>query len=102
MGDQQISLGTAVRRLRDVRGLSQSVLARQMGVDPTYISHLESDRREPSLRVLRNLAGALQVPAATLFAIAVWSELPPAERSPFEGFVGTLVRGSALLGELES
>jgi transcriptional regulator with XRE-family HTH domain len=52
------------RNLRDVRvsiGLSQSELARKMGVAPSYICDLERGRRDPMLGTLAPLADALGV-----------------------------------------
>ena len=45
-------------RARAQAGLTQAELAKKIGVDPTYISHLEHGRREPSLTTLRAWAKA--------------------------------------------
>jgi transcriptional regulator with XRE-family HTH domain len=38
-------LGGALRRLRDVAGITQEELARRVQMDPTYISRIERGRR---------------------------------------------------------
>ena len=55
MTNEQTSPLTAMRRRRR---LSQSELARRLGVDPSTVSHLEAGRRRPSVELL---AGILRV-----------------------------------------
>ena len=50
--------------------LSQRELARLMEVSDPYVSQLERGMHEPSVRVLKSLAGALNVRAETLLAYA--------------------------------
>ena len=56
------TVGQRIRRLRLARGLSQRELAGP-GVSYTYISRIEGGRRQPTLKVLRYLAGRLGVGA---------------------------------------
>jgi transcriptional regulator with XRE-family HTH domain len=61
--DQPVSeetVGKRIRRLRLNRGLSQRELAGP-GVSYAYISRIEGDQRQPSLRALRYLAARLGV-----------------------------------------
>ncbi len=55
-----------LRRLRDLRGLSQAALAAKIGGHAMTISKLERGERAPSLKMLRRLAAALDVPPAWL------------------------------------
>ncbi len=50
--------------------LSQRELARLMEVSDPYVSQLERGMHEPSVRVIKALAGALNVRAETLLAYA--------------------------------
>ena len=88
---QQLTLGTALKRLRGASGLSQKKLAHLLEVDPSYVSHLESGRREPSVRLLRQLATHLDVPPGLLLALALWSDMPEADRAAYRGTVESLV-----------
>lgn len=58
-----IKLATAVtlRQLRNEAGLSQEQLARQSGIDRTYISGVERSVRNITLDSLEGLIGALGV-----------------------------------------
>lgn len=63
-------LGEVIRRRRLAAGLSQERLAELSGSHFTYISEIESNRRNPSVNVLRRLAAALQIPLSALIGEA--------------------------------
>ena len=46
---------------RELRGMSQGVLAEKCGLPPSSISHFEAAKRKPSFANLRKLASALEV-----------------------------------------
>jgi len=43
------------------RGFSQRGLAGELGVDPSFLSHIVCGRKEPSLGMARKLSAALKV-----------------------------------------
>jgi transcriptional regulator with XRE-family HTH domain len=86
-----LTLGSAIRRLRSAGGLTQKQLAERLSVNSSYISHLEADRKEPSLELLRNLAQSLDVPPGVLLAILLWVELPAEDRDLYEPIFESLV-----------
>lgn len=53
--------GARLARLRETAGLSQSELARMLGVQPGAINHIEAGRVLPRADRLRSLASALGV-----------------------------------------
>ena len=71
------SLGQRLKELRRARGLTQRGLATSAGVDFTYLSKIENDRLEhtPSIRVLQDLARALEIDELELMDLA--NKLPP-------------------------
>ncbi|MBK6422341.1 MAG: helix-turn-helix transcriptional regulator [Gemmatimonadetes bacterium] len=85
------SLGEAIRRLRLAGGYTQKELAERVDSDPTYLSHVESGRREPSLTLLRTLARELKVPPGLLLAVALWSDLPPSQKRRYRPILDKLV-----------
>lgn len=87
-----VELGLALKRIRLGSGLSQRELAEKLEVDPTYISHLEKGRREPSLSFLRRFAAASRVPTVALLTTALWSELDPREREILRPLLASLTR----------
>jgi transcriptional regulator with XRE-family HTH domain len=60
------ALGSAVLQRRRAQGLSQEDLGEVAGVDRTYVSGLESGKRNPTLETLLRLCGALDVPLSEL------------------------------------
>lgn len=66
----QRALGQAIRQLRTDRGLSQEDLAYRADVHPTWVSHLESGRNNPSWATVQRLSEALGVKLSDLAALA--------------------------------
>lgn len=56
----------AIKRYRQLKGWSQSRLARESKVSQTYISELEAGKWSPNLSILRKLAAALDVQVSAL------------------------------------
>jgi transcriptional regulator with XRE-family HTH domain len=54
-------VASAVKRLREQRGLTQEELAARAGVTRSYLARLETGRHEPTLTMLERLAKALRV-----------------------------------------
>jgi len=50
-----------LRAARELKGLSQTDLAKKTDLQPSAISHFENDRRSPSFNNLKRLADALGV-----------------------------------------
>ena len=63
----QIDLGTRLREFRMKRGLSQTELAKLVGVTPSTISQVESRLIYPSLPALLKMAEVLSVEIGTFF-----------------------------------
>lgn len=86
-----ITLGTTIRRLREESGLTQRELAKRVDVSTSHISHIESDRRDPSVEVLRRLAGGLSVWPGLLLGALLQTELPEEFDNLFAEFVERVV-----------
>ena len=63
----QIDIGGRVRDLRTKRGLSQTELARLVGVTPSNISQVESNQIYPSLTALMKMAEILSIDISSFF-----------------------------------
>ena len=68
--DPQIGLGKAIRTLREERKLSQEALGNEAEIHPTWISHIESGRINPTWGNVRRIAGGLRVPLEELAALS--------------------------------
>lgn len=67
-------LGAFIRSQRRLAELSQRELARLTELSDPYVSQLERGLHEPSVRVLRSLGAALNIPASTLMRYAGWTD----------------------------
>jgi ribosome-binding protein aMBF1 (putative translation factor) len=61
-------LGKRIRQLRAHKGWSQEYLAEEAGMHRTYLWGIEQGVRNPSIRHLTQIADALGVSVASLFA----------------------------------
>jgi transcriptional regulator with XRE-family HTH domain len=63
-------VGTAVRRLRTERKLTQHRLAEKIGTARSYLSRLENGLLAPTISTLEHVASALDIDIADLFLAA--------------------------------
>jgi transcriptional regulator with XRE-family HTH domain len=68
--EPQIGLSRAIRQLRTEVQLSQEALGLRAGIHPTWISHMESGRVNPTWGNIRRIAIGLRVPLPELAALA--------------------------------
>jgi XRE family aerobic/anaerobic benzoate catabolism transcriptional regulator len=69
-GDGNIlpTLGKRVREIRDRRGMTRKLVAREAGVSERHLAHLEAGDGNVSIVLLHNIARALNVPLIELLA----------------------------------
>lgn len=67
-GSDRIGIGRRLKQVRTEKGISQTELARLIGVTPSTISQVESHMIYPSIPALMKMAEVLQVPVASFFA----------------------------------
>jgi len=60
------AFGRNVARIRSQRGLSQDKLAEEADLDRTYVSGIERGVRNPGIKTVLRIAGALGVSVADL------------------------------------
>jgi transcriptional regulator with XRE-family HTH domain len=68
--EQQIGLSKAIRHLRMEFHLSQEALGLRADIHPTWISHIESGRVNPTWGNVRRIAKGLRVSLPELAALA--------------------------------
>lgn len=61
--------GSAIKTIRELRGISQGELGRRIGKPHHYLSNIEAGRRGASIEVATQIAKALDVPLD-----AIWRE----------------------------
>ena len=72
---QKVTFGTWLRSIRASRKLSQSELAKNLGITASFVSRIESDVRAPSLEMLARLSIILGLTQDEVFLRA--GHLPP-------------------------
>lgn len=78
--DPQVALGRAIRLRREELGLEQQTVALDAGVEPSWISHIESGRQNPAWGTVDRIARALGWSIAQLAQLA--DELETEDRRP--------------------
>jgi XRE family aerobic/anaerobic benzoate catabolism transcriptional regulator len=67
-GEFLLSLGKRVREIRDRRGMTRKLVAREAGVSERHLAHLEAGEGNVSIVLLRHIAHALDVALIELLA----------------------------------
>jgi transcriptional regulator with XRE-family HTH domain len=75
----RLKFGLAVRELRLKQGLSQEALAKAAQLSRTYLTGVETGRRNPTLHNISRLADALGVPIRRLFRVSSYPDSDPAQ-----------------------
>jgi transcriptional regulator with XRE-family HTH domain len=80
-GSLAVQIGQRVRKIRQMRSLTQKALAAHLvgRVDYSYIGKIERGEQLPSLKVLQRVAEALNVPLDYFFSDEAWTDLLPEE-----------------------
>ncbi len=64
------TLGDVLKARRALLRLTQRELALKLGVKPSHVAYLETNRRRPSLGLLSRIADVLDLPKEALFVLA--------------------------------
>lgn len=66
-----MKLGTIIKKYREARKLTQPNLSQLINVTPTYLSAVENNRKEPSIKLISDISRVLNVPKEMLFWEAI-------------------------------
>jgi transcriptional regulator with XRE-family HTH domain len=67
MPNEAKKLGENLKRIRTEKGISQSDIAKSLGVSRGFVSNIENGKRNPTLSTISRLAKAVDVPTEELF-----------------------------------
>lgn len=65
-----MDIGQAINAIRKRKRLKLDAVAYDAGTDTGYLSRIENDGRKPSLKMLEQIAAALDTPVSAIFALA--------------------------------
>ena len=99
MAESSGPLGAFLRQQRALARLSVREMARQANVSNAYLSQIERGLHAPSLRVMRALADALDVPVEDLVHLSDTDEKPSPSATPQSSDVETAIKRDPRLTE---
>lgn len=77
-----MTIGEVIQSLRLKANMSQESLANVCNISQTYLSHIETNKREPHLKTLKVIAEKLAVPLGVLFFLTLdINDIPPEKRN---------------------
>ena len=68
-GDDPLSVGSVIRRMREAAGLSCRQLSQAAGMSASYVNKVESGHTEPSLRSFAKLAHELHMTSQEILLV---------------------------------
>ena len=76
-----MNIGHAIRTVRQKRMYKQKDLAAKLGISPSFLSQIEQGKREPSSRLIEQVAEKLDIPVQLIVLLATEFK---ADNSKFE------------------
>lgn len=76
MSDVAKQVGQRIRDLRNERRMSQEEVAFKAGISPAHLGQIERALKNPTIDTVAKIAGALDIPVATLFTMEAVSSVP--------------------------
>lgn len=80
-----MDLGSVIKNIRIQKGFTQKQFAEICSISQTYLSQIESNRKEPNISVLKIIAENFQLPLPVLFFKALNKEdIPEHKKSAYD------------------
>ena len=61
-------LGNLIKSIRTKKHMTKTSIAKQIGVDTGYLTHIENGDRKPTVKVLQEICKSLDIPYQKLLA----------------------------------
>ena len=65
-----MKIGAVIKDLRTKQGFSQQDLAKNLGITQSYLSHIERDKREPSISLIKQISIIFNIPQTVIFLLS--------------------------------
>jgi transcriptional regulator with XRE-family HTH domain len=80
-----MKIGTALKKIREEKGISQIELCSKVGISQTSLSQIENGVKRPSSKNLAKLCACLDIPEPILYLYAIEiSDVPDKKRESFK------------------
>ena len=67
----KMNLGNTIKELRVKKGVKQNEFAQICSITQSYLSNIESDRKEPTISILQEISKNLGIPLPIIFFLAM-------------------------------
>jgi len=79
-----MKLGTTIKQLRKRSKLSQIKMSEETGISQSFLSQIETNKREPHVSSIKKICKVLGIPVAVLFFISTdETDIPEHKRKIF-------------------
>ncbi len=86
-----MNLGNTFKNIRKQKGQTQKEFAALCGITQTYLSQIESNKKEPNLSKLKSISEKLKIPLPILFFMALdENDVSPTKRADFNKISPTI------------
>ncbi len=83
-----MNLGHTIKYFRNQRQIRQDDLANRCSVTVSYLSQLENNKKNPSLKLLSNISDELKIPLPVLFVLSMNdNDIPEIKKEAFNSIV---------------
>lgn len=80
-----MNLGQVISSIRKNNGIKQGDFAAKVGISQTYLSLIETNKKEPNMSVIHDISKVLKIPIPLLFLMAIEkNDIPNNKRNAFE------------------
>ena len=88
-----MNIGSAIEIIRKKKSMRQNQLAERAGITQSYLSLIESNKKEPNTKTLKIIASALDTPLPILLLYAIDKEDIPEHKRPAFNVIMPLIQG---------
>jgi transcriptional regulator with XRE-family HTH domain len=80
-----MNLGNTIKSIRKQKGIRQNTFAELCNLSQTYLSQIETNKKEPNISTLREIANNLKISIPILFFLSLdEKDIPEKKRSAFQ------------------
>lgn len=93
-----MDIGNAIQTIRKQKNLSQSEFARKVGIDQSYLSLIENNKKKPSTKLLEKISSETETPLPILFFFSLSEEDVKSEKKELFKIIFPRIRD--MVGEI--
>ena len=87
-----MNIGATIENLRKKKNIKQNELAKLSNITPSYLSLIESNKKDPNLSTLRSISTALNTPLPIIFFLSLTEDDIPENKKDSYKLLSPLVK----------